>query len=59
MKFQMRKCKECGEYTLEESCPECNVKTGVIFPATNGKIIFIISSIKINKWGITWKMRQK
>ena len=33
MKFQMRKCKECGEYTLEESCPECNVKTGVIFPA--------------------------
>ena len=33
MKFQMRTCKECGEYTLEESCPECNVKTGVIFPA--------------------------
>ena len=29
----MKLCKECGEYTLQEVCPECNVKTGVIFPA--------------------------
>ncbi len=32
MKFQMRRCKTCGEYTLDDLCPECNTKTGVIFP---------------------------
>jgi len=32
MKFRMKKCKECGEYTLKDTCPECNKKTGVIFP---------------------------
>jgi H/ACA ribonucleoprotein complex subunit 3 len=33
MKFKMKKCKECGEYTLKEVCPRCNKKAGVIFPA--------------------------
>ncbi|MBQ6218330.1 MAG: RNA-protein complex protein Nop10 [Methanosphaera sp.] len=33
MKFRMRKCRNCNEYTLQETCPECNEKTGVIFPA--------------------------
>lgn len=33
MKFQMRRCNECGEYTLDDICPNCNVKTGVIYPA--------------------------
>ena len=33
MKFQMKRCKKCGEYTLQDICPEFNVKTGVIFPA--------------------------
>lgn len=33
MKFRMRKCKECNEYTLQEICPTCNNKSGVIYPA--------------------------
>ncbi|MBR0471875.1 MAG: RNA-protein complex protein Nop10 [Methanosphaera sp.] len=33
MKFQMRRCNKCMEYTLQEKCPDCNEKTGVIFPA--------------------------
>lgn len=32
MKFRMKKCKECGQYTLKETCPQCNHKVGVIFP---------------------------
>ncbi|HII08479.1 MAG TPA: RNA-protein complex protein Nop10 [Methanosphaera sp.] len=33
MKFQMRRCNNCREYTLQDICPDCNEKTGVIFPA--------------------------
>ncbi|MCI5866782.1 MAG: RNA-protein complex protein Nop10 [Methanosphaera sp.] len=33
MKFQMRRCKVCNEYTLKDVCPRCDEKTGVIFPA--------------------------
>ncbi|MEM0015407.1 MAG: RNA-protein complex protein Nop10 [Zestosphaera sp.] len=27
MKFLLRKCPNCGRYTLRESCPACNTRT--------------------------------
>ena len=27
MKFQIFKCENCNEYTLENTCPKCNSKT--------------------------------
>ncbi len=32
MKVRMRKCPECGRYTLKEVCPECGEKTVVPIP---------------------------
>ncbi|MGB7968781.1 MAG: RNA-protein complex protein Nop10 [Methanobacterium sp.] len=31
MKFKMKKCKSCGEYTLTDKCP-CGGEVGVIYP---------------------------
>jgi H/ACA ribonucleoprotein complex subunit 3 len=31
MKFKMKKCKSCGEYTLKDNCP-CKGEVGVIYP---------------------------
>ena len=25
--MKLKKCKECGTYTLKEKCPKCNKKT--------------------------------
>jgi len=27
MKFRIKRCPNCGRYTLSELCPSCNVKT--------------------------------
>ena len=27
MRFKIRKCPNCGRYTLKEYCPECKEKT--------------------------------
>jgi H/ACA ribonucleoprotein complex subunit 3 len=32
MHFQMRKCTECGGYTLKEECPKCGQKTATVHP---------------------------
>ncbi|MDD3984916.1 MAG: RNA-protein complex protein Nop10 [Methanobacterium sp.] len=31
MKFKMKKCKSCGEYTLKDNC-SCKGEVGVIYP---------------------------
>ncbi len=33
MKLKTRKCKSCGEYTLQDVCPHCGGDVGVIYPA--------------------------
>ena len=33
MRFQLRKCSECGEYTLKDECKKCNKKTVLVHPA--------------------------
>ncbi len=33
MRFQIRKCSECGEYTLKDECKKCNKKTMLVHPA--------------------------
>ena len=33
MRFQLRRCRECGRYTLRESCPECGGSTASAHPA--------------------------
>ncbi|AJC72091.1 ribosome biogenesis protein Nop10 [Thermococcus guaymasensis DSM 11113] len=32
MRFRIRKCPECGRYTLKEICPVCGAKTKVAHP---------------------------
>ncbi|WP_456371287.1 RNA-protein complex protein Nop10 [Geoglobus sp.] len=32
MKSRIRKCCDCGRYTLRESCPECGGKTYMPIP---------------------------
>ncbi|MBD3387671.1 MAG: RNA-protein complex protein Nop10 [Candidatus Altiarchaeales archaeon] len=31
--MRIRKCPECGGYTLKESCGKCNVKSSQVGPA--------------------------
>ncbi|KAF6246680.1 ribosome biogenesis protein [Nitrosopumilus sp. b3] len=33
MKFQLRKCIKCNQYTLKEKCIKCNEKTISAHPA--------------------------
>ncbi|HOI71895.1 MAG TPA: RNA-protein complex protein Nop10 [Methanobacterium sp.] len=33
MKMKMKKCRECYEYTIQESCPYCGGDVGEIYPA--------------------------
>lgn len=33
MRFQMRRCAKCSQYTLKESCPKCGEKTVTVHPA--------------------------
>ena len=33
MRFQLRKCSECGRYTLKDECKKCNKKTTLVHPA--------------------------
>ncbi len=32
MRFMMRRCVECGKYTLKESCPKCSGETRSAHP---------------------------
>jgi len=32
MKVRIRKCGNCGRYTLKETCPKCNSKTFIPIP---------------------------
>ena len=32
MKMKMKKCRSCGEYTIQESCPYCEGTVGVVYP---------------------------
>ena len=33
MRFQLRKCSECGQYTLKDECEKCNKQTVLCHPA--------------------------
>lgn len=33
MRFQLRKCVSCNNYTLKEKCPKCNEETKTCHPA--------------------------
>ena len=33
MRFQLRKCSECGAYTLKTNCTKCNKETKSAHPA--------------------------
>jgi len=33
MRFQLRKCPKCFQYTLKEKCPKCNEQTISAHPA--------------------------
>ncbi len=33
MRFQLRKCKSCNQYSLKQKCPKCNEKTTIAHPA--------------------------
>ena len=33
MRFQLRKCSECGLYTLKDECVKCNKQTMLVHPA--------------------------
>ena len=33
MRFQLRKCIACNQYTLKDKCPKCNGKTKSAHPA--------------------------
>ncbi len=33
MRFQLRKCAECGAYTLKEICKKCDQTTKSVHPA--------------------------
>ncbi len=32
MKMKMKKCRSCGEYTIQLTCPYCESKVGEIYP---------------------------
>lgn len=32
MKMKMRRCRSCGEYTLQKKCPHCGGEVGVVYP---------------------------
>ena len=32
MRSFMRRCRECGRYTLGDACPECGVATAIPLP---------------------------
>ncbi len=32
MRFRIKKCPECGRYTLMDTCPVCGAKTKVAHP---------------------------
>ena len=32
MKWQIRKCANCGRYTLKEKCPDCGRETLIAHP---------------------------
>jgi len=32
MKMKMKKCRSCGEYTLQDECPYCARDVGVVYP---------------------------
>ncbi|ACS89641.1 MULTISPECIES: RNA-protein complex protein Nop10 [Thermococcus] len=32
MRFKIKKCPKCGEYTLKETCPLCGEKTKLAHP---------------------------
>ena len=51
----MKKCKQCGEYTLKDICPSCEVKTSVIYPARyspEDKYAKYRRIMKKEQWGI-------
>ena len=33
MRFQLRKCSACGEYTLQDECKKCKGQTVLCHPA--------------------------
>ena len=33
MRFVIRKCSACGQYTLKDECKKCNKKTMLVHPA--------------------------
>ena len=33
MRFQLRKCAECGAYTIKEICKQCDQATKSVHPA--------------------------
>ncbi|CAI9831713.1 MAG: RNA-protein complex protein Nop10 [Nitrosopumilus sp.] len=33
MRFQLRRCRGCGAYTLKKECPECGGETKSAHPA--------------------------
>ncbi len=33
MRFQIRKCSVCEEYTLKDECKKCNKQTVLVHPA--------------------------
>ena len=33
MRFQLRKCVDCNQYTLKEKCPKCKGETASAHPA--------------------------
>jgi H/ACA ribonucleoprotein complex subunit 3 len=33
MRFQLRKCTNCGDYTLKDLCKNCNESTKSVHPA--------------------------
>ena len=33
MRFQLRKCPECGSYTLKDVCQKCEQTTKTVHPA--------------------------
>ncbi|WP_455285182.1 RNA-protein complex protein Nop10 [[Eubacterium] cellulosolvens] len=32
MKWQIRRCLECGRYTLKDRCPSCDAETVIAHP---------------------------
>lgn len=32
MKMKMKKCRSCGEYTIQTTCPYCGGDVGEVYP---------------------------